>query len=145
MLESIFLSKNQKLVKSWENEHKEIGELAGKIIKAYEKNDIKNTKKYMQQLKDVTIEHLMQEDLAFYNLLKNSHSIDIETLEHIKDFRETFKGTKTALMNFISKYASQNVALDNNFIEAFKDLVAVVVQRITYEEENLYPILAKKK
>jgi flagellar motor switch protein FliG len=145
MLESMFLSKNQKLVKSWENEHKEIGELAGKIIKAYEKNDIKNTKKYMQQLKDVTIEHLMQEDLAFYNLLKNSQNLNLETIEYIKDFRKTFKGTKTALMNFISKYASQNVELDNNFIEAFKGLVAVVIQRIDYEEENLYPLLAKEK
>jgi len=145
MLESMFLSKNQKLVKSWENEHKEIGELAGKIIKAYEKNDIKKTKKYLKELKDITIEHLMQEDLAFYNLLKNSQNLDLETIEYIKDFRETFKGTKTALMNFISKYASQNVPLDNNFIQAFKGLVAVVVQRITYEEENLYPLLAKEK
>jgi len=141
----MFLSKNQKLVKSWEDEHKKIGGLAGKIIESYEKDDIKNTKKYMQQLRDLTIGHLMQEDLAFYNLLKSSHNLDIETIEHIKDFRESFKGTKTALMHFVSKYAVDNVPLDSDFIESFKGLVKVVVQRIEYEESNLYPILAKEK
>jgi len=145
MLKSMFLSKNQKLIKSWEDEHKKIGVLAGKIIESYEKDDIQNTKRYMQELRDLTIGHLMQEDLAFYNLLKSSYNLDIETIEHIKDFRDSFKGTKTALMNFISKYAVDNVPLDNNFIEAFKGLVGVVVQRIEYEETNLYPILSKEK
>ena len=38
----------------------------------------------------------MKEDLAFYNLLKHSDGLDEETIDHIKEFRETFKGTKTA-------------------------------------------------
>jgi len=145
MLKSIFLSKNQKLVKSWEDEHKKIGALAGNIIQSYENNDMKNTKKYLQQLKDLTIGHLMQEDLVFYNLLKNSQNLDVETIEHIKDFRESFKGTKTALMNFISKYASTEEQLNDDFITSFKKLVEIVVQRIGYEESSLYPILAKEK
>jgi hemerythrin-like domain-containing protein len=145
MLESIFLSKNQKLVKSWEDEHKEIGALAGKIIESYENGDIKKTKKYLHELKDLTIEHLMQEDLAFYNLLKKSNGLDIQTIEHIKDFRETFKGTKTALMNFLSKYSSEDEEINDNFIKSFKGLVQIVVKRIGYEESNLYPILAKEK
>ena len=145
MLKSIFLSKNQKLVKSWEDEHKKIGALAGNIIQSYENNDMKNTKKYLQQLRDLTIGHLMQEDLAFYNLLKNSHNLDIETIEHIKDFRETFKGTKTALMNFISKYAAPDEEINDSFIKSFKELVQIVVNRIGYEETNLYPILSKEK
>jgi len=145
MLKSIFLSKNQKLVKSWEDEHKKIGALAGNIIQSYENDDIKSTKKYLKELKSITIEHLMQEDLAFYNLLKNSHNLDIETIEHIKDFRETFKGTKTALMNFISKYAAPDEEINDSFIKSFKELVQIVVNRIGYEEANLYPILSKEK
>jgi len=145
LIKSLFLSKNQKLVKLWEQEHKDIGALAGKIIGAYEKNDIKGAKKYLNKLSSLTVGHLMKEDLAFYNLLKHSNELDEDTIDHIKEFRETFKGTKTALMNFIAKYASEGVELDDNFIELFKGLVDVVVKRIDYEETNLYQVLSEFK
>jgi hypothetical protein len=145
LLKSLFLSKNQKLVKLWEQEHKDIGALAGQIIGAYEKNDMKSAKKHLNTLNSLTVGHLMKEDLAFYNLLKYSSELDEETIEHIKEFRETFKGTKTALMNFIGKYASDAIELDDEFIEAFKGLVGVVVQRIDYEETNLYQVLSDFK
>jgi len=144
MLSSLFLSKNEKLVKKWKLEHQEIGNLAGKVIESYENNNLEDTKKYLNSLKDLVIEHLMQEDLTFHNLLKHS-TINIDTIEHIQDFRETFKGTKTALMNFISKYASADTELDDKFLIAFKGLVRLVVERINYEENNLYDILAKEK
>ncbi len=145
MIKSLFLSKNQKLIKAWEQEHKSIGALAGKIIESYEKNDIKKSKKYLNDLDSLTVGHLMKEDLAFYNLLKHSEGLEEETIDNIKEFRETFKGTKTALMNFIAKYASDNTELDETFITSFKGLVKVVVSRINYEEENLYQILAESK
>ncbi len=145
MIKSLFLSKNQKLVKAWEEEHKEIGVLAGKIIESYEKNDKKKSKKYLNELDSLTVGHLMKEDLAFYNLIKHSDGLDEETIDHIKEFRETFKGTKTALMNFIAKYASENIELDETFITSFKGLVKVVVSRINYEEGNLYPVLSESK
>ncbi|SFV54221.1 hypothetical protein MNB_SV-9-987 [hydrothermal vent metagenome] len=144
MLSSLFLSKNEKLVKKWKLEHQEIGNLAGKIIESYENNNLEDTKKYLNSLKDLVVEHLMQEDLTFHNLLKHS-TINIDTIEHIQDFRETFKGTKTALMNFIAKYASADTELDDKFLIAFKGLVRLVVERINYEESNLYDILAKEK
>ena len=144
MLSSLFLSKNEKLVKKWKLEHQEIGNLAGKVIESYENNNLEDTKKYLNSLKDLVIEHLMQEDLTFHNLLKHS-TINIDTIEHIQDFRETFKGTKTVLMNFIAKYASADTELDDKFLIAFKSLVRLVVERINYEENNLYDILAKEK
>ncbi len=133
MLKSLFLSKNQKLVKAWEQEHKEIGALAGKIIESYESNNTKSAKKYLNELNTLVIGHLMKEDLAFYNLLKHPDGIKEEMVDHIREFRETFKGTKTALMNFIAKYATPHVELDDEFINAFKGLVKVVVSRISYE------------
>ena len=144
MLSSLFLSKNEKLVKKWKLEHQEIGNLAGKVIESYENNNLEDTKKYLNSLKDLVVDHLMQEDLTFHNLLKHS-TINIDTIEHIQDFRETFKGTKTALMNFIAKYASADTELDDKFLIAFKGLVRLVVERINYEESNLYDILAKEK
>jgi len=145
MLESLFMSKNQKMIKTWEDEHKEIGALAGKILESYEQNDMKKTKKYLHDLDSLTVGHLMKEDIAFYNILKHPDNVDGKTVENIKDFRNTFKGTKTALMNFISKYAAPQTELNDEFVNAFKGLVQVVVSRIKYEEKNLYQSLADSK
>ncbi|MBL0721145.1 MAG: hypothetical protein JJV88_01035, partial [Sulfurovum sp.] len=72
MLSSLFLSKNEKLVKGWKIEHQEMGKLASKIIESYDMNHLDETKIHLNSLKYLVIEHLMQEDLAFYNLLKNA-------------------------------------------------------------------------
>jgi hypothetical protein len=142
MFESLFMNNNQKLVKKWHDEHSHIVELATKIIGSYEVNEPIKAKKYMQELESLTIGHLMQEDIAFYNLLKDSHSISKETEKHIKEFKESFKGVKVALMNFLKKYSHKDTPLDTEFMIAFKEIVGTVAGRINYEEKNLYHILA---
>jgi len=145
MFETLFMSKNQKLVKVWKDEHKVIAELAGKILESYENNDIKGTKKYLNALEHVTVGHLMTEDVAFYDLLKHPEDLNNRTIDNIKDFRNTFQGTKSALMKFIAKHAAPQTVLDDEFAEAFKGLVGVVVDRINYEEKNLYHVLAESQ
>ena len=87
----------------------------------------------------------MTEDVAFYDLLKNPKGLNSTTIDNIHDFRKTFQGTKMALMKFIAKYAAPQTELNDDFAEAFKELVGVVVDRINYEEKNLYHILAESK
>jgi len=144
MFDFIFPSKNKKLVKKWIKEHREIASLAGKVIEAYEKGDFKKAKKRLNKLDDITIEHLMQEDLSFYKLQQNPDKLKKETLKEIDEFINTFGGTKIALMNFISKYAKDGVELDKEFIKTFKIIVEIVVDRISFEENNLYKVLAKE-
>jgi len=144
MFDFIFPSENKKMVKKWIKEHREIASLAEDIIKAYEKNDFKKAKKKLNKLDDVTIEHLMQEDLSFYKLQQTPDKLKENTLEEIEEFIKTFGTTKTALMNFISKYAKDGVELDEEFIKTFKIIVEIVVDRIEFEENNLYKVLAKE-
>ena len=144
MFDFIFPSKNKQLVKKWIKEHREIASLAGAIIEAYEKEDFKKAKKKLNQLDDLTVGHLMQEDLSFYKLKKDSNKLEPQTIREIIEFIETFGGTKVALMNFISKYAKSEVVLDEEFINTFKALVGIVVERIEFEENNLYKALAKE-
>ncbi len=145
MFESLFLSENEKLVKKWKAEHQAIGALAGKIIEAYDAGDKEKTKKYLKELDSLTSGHIMREDLVFYNMRKKKIPVDEKTMRHIEEFCNSFKGTKTTVMNFIAKYASDKVELDDEFIKAFKGLVKAVVARINYEENNLYVDMVKKK
>ncbi len=138
MLFSLFSSKNQKLVTKWQKEHEQIVVLAHKVIAAYSKHDQKTAKKELKILNDLAVDHIMNEDIEFYRLLKDHKRMDDETEHMVGDFVRTFKGTKIALMNFLTKYAHPDVELDEEFFKGFNDIVGVLGERIAFEENNLY-------
>lgn len=144
MIFSLFLSKNQKLVKKWEKEHEEIVVLATNIIGEYQKNNPEKAKEYLITLNNVAVNHLMNEDIEFYRLLKDQKRLTRENETLVHEFRTTFKGTKTTLMNFLSKYSKDGMVLDEYFFREFNKLVEVVLGRIKFEEENLYRLLYTK-
>ena len=138
MFGSLFASKNKKLVKKWEKEHEQIVVLAHKVIAAYSKNDHKQAKKELKALNELAVDHVMNEDIEFYKLLKDQKRNDSKTEEMVKDFTKSFKGTKIALMNFLTKYSRPETVLDDEFFTAFNELVGVLGERIAFEEKNLY-------
>ncbi len=135
---SLFKSKNQKLVQQWKKEHQQIVALAHKIIAAYTDNDAKATRKALLSLKKLALNHLMTEDIELYRMLTDGKSIDHDTAQLTKEFTESFRGTKLALMQFLNVYTQPDATLDNTFIEGFNGIVGVLGERIAFEEENLY-------
>ncbi len=144
MFGSLFSSKNQKLVKTWVKEHKKIVALAHDVINDYSKDNHKATKKDLQALNNIAINHLMTEDLEFFQLLKNDAKLNSETETLIKEFTDSFKETKNILIKFLAKYTREDVVLDEEFIKTFNTIVDVLAQRIEFEEKNLYAALSKK-
>jgi hypothetical protein len=144
MFGSLFSSKNQKLVKKWEKEHEQIVVLAHKVIAAYSKNNHDDAKKELEALNDLAVDHLMDEDIQFYRLLKDQQRLDEKTEELVNEFTKTFKGTKIALMGFLTKYSRPEAILDDEFFTAFNEIVGVLADRIAFEEENLYIKLNSK-
>jgi hypothetical protein len=138
MFGNLFSSKNQKLVKKWEKEHEEIVVLAHKVIAAYSKNDHKQAKKELKALNELAVDHVMNEDIEFYRLLKDQRRNDSKTEKMVKEFTKSFKGTKLALMNFLTKYSRTETVLDDEFFTTFNELVGILAERIAFEEENLY-------
>ncbi len=138
MFGSLFSSKNQKLVKKWEKEHEQIVVLAHAVIAAYSKNNYDDAKKELKALNNLAVDHLMDEDIEFYRLLKDQKRLDAKTEKLVREFTKTFKGTKTALMNFLTKYSRPETPLDDEFFAAFNDIVGVLAERIAFEEDNLY-------
>jgi len=144
MFFSLFSSKNQKLVKKWKKEHEQLVVLAHKVIAAYSKNNYEETKKQLTALNDLAVDHLMNEDIEFYRLLKDQKRLDLKTEKMVKEFIETFRGTKTTLMNFLTIHSRPETKLDDEFFKTFNELVEVLGQRIAFEEENLYSKLESK-
>lgn len=139
MFGSLFESKNRKLVHKWEEEHKQIVALATKVIEAYDANDEKTAKKALKELNSLAVDHVMDEDLKLFKLMKEeSEKIDQKTQDMVEDFVTGFRHTKIALMNFLAKYSKLDVPLDNEFYTTFKELVDILAQRISFEESNLY-------
>jgi hypothetical protein len=145
MLSSLFLSKNQKLVKKWKREHEEIVVLATHVLSEYSKNNIKSAKKLLKKLNIVAVDHMMNEDLEFYKLLKDQKRLTETNEKSIHQFKKSFKNTKLTLMTFLSKYSRDDVELDDTFFKSFNDLVDVLAKRIDFEENNLYTILNQKQ
>ena len=138
MFFSLFLSKNQKLVRNWKREHKQIVKLATKVITVYTNSNHDKAKKALNELRLVTLNHLMTEDIEFFKLLKDHESIDRETEKFVNEFKETFYDTKSVLRHFLKDYTHDDAVLDDNFFESFNGLVGVLSQRIAFEEKNLY-------
>ena len=44
-------------------------------------------------------------------------------------------------MSFLTKYTRQDSILDDEFFQQFNELAEVLIERIQYEEKNLYTLL----
>ena len=138
MFFSFFSSKNQKLVKQWTKEHQQIVTLATRVISSYSDNKLSKAKKELKELRTVTLNHLMTEDIEFFKLLKDSKNLDKETEKFVNEFKNTFYDTKTVLRRFLKQYTDDDAVLDDKFFESFNGLVGVLADRIAFEENNLY-------
>ncbi len=144
MFFSLFSSKSQKLVKKWKKEHEQIVALAHKVIAEYQKNNLDGTKKYLKELNELAVDHIMNEDIEFYRLQKDHKNLHDDTGQLIEEFVVTFKSTKVALMKFLTKYTRDDAVLDDQFFKSFNDIVGVLAKRIEFEENNLYTDLGSK-
>ena len=141
MFDSLFASKNKKLVLRLQKEHQNLVGLAGDIIDAYEKKNDTLLRKKLEALKKVALIHLMTEDVEFYRLLKDSKRSTDEITSLIDEFEHSFVAIKLALIDFLDKYTVQNAYYDGEFIGRFKEIVGVLGKRIEFEEAHLYTVL----
>jgi len=144
MFLSLFSSKNQKLVKKWMHEHEQIVVLAHKVISEYLKHDYDAAKKELEALNTLAVNHVMDEDIEFFRLLREDEKLDSETKKLVEEFVKSFKGVKVTLLNFLTKYTQPEATLDEEFFNTFNEIVSVLTKRIAFEEKNLYARLNSK-
>jgi len=139
------LAHNSKKVKKWQAEHKALATLAVKTVTYYENNDLKKAKKELGRLQSVALNHLMDEDVTFSELFKKAESTNTDQVivDAMKEFRKSFIDVKKVLIHFFIHYTDPNVALDDTFITKLKGIIDALVQRIEFEETNLYVLINK--
>jgi len=138
MLSSFFLSKNQKLVKRWKNEHVKMVELAHKVLGEYGKGEHAQAKKYLREFSRVGMDHIVSEDIEFFKLLREPGLADHRTEAMVEEFSTSFGDVKATLMKFLGKYTLEETPLDDEFFETFSAIVKILGERIKFEEGNLY-------
>jgi len=138
---SIFLTKNQKLVKKWKKDHEKIVLLTNQVIAEYSKNQHKKAKKLLIELNNLIVDHITNENIEFYKLLKDEDRLTPQNKEYTEEFIDTFADIKKDLMKFLTKYTRKDVMLDDEFFDSLTTISEVLVERIQYEEEKLYSIL----
>ncbi len=137
----LFLNKKKSLVKKWKKEHKQIVDLSAKVIEHYNTQDKKNAKKYFKKLDSLVLKHIVSEDVELYDLLKNSKT-DTKLKEEILEFEKSFLSAKAPLLRFLLHYTKDDIDLDEEFIEKFKQLIKIISKRIEFEENKLYKLLS---
>jgi len=138
MLSSLFLSKNQKLVKKWKDEHVKMVELAHLILGEYAKGEHAQAKKYLKNFSKIGVNHIVSEDIEFFKLLRNPETTNHRTEELVEEFTNSFGGVKETLMKFLGKYTLDETPLDEEFFETFSAIAKILGERIKFEEANLY-------
>ncbi len=135
------ITRNKKLVKKWSKEHQNLVEYATKVISSQNDKKPLKTKKYMGKLTDVALQHLMHEDIKFRELLDQATDNQVNVINSINEFRDTFCDAKKELFRFLTKYTKDDAVYDEHFDKSFGEIVGVLTQRIEYEEKNLYSLL----
>jgi len=139
------LAHNSKKVKKWQAEHKALATLAVKTVSYYENKDLKKAKKELGRLQSVALNHLMDEDVTFSELFKKAEKTNADQVivEAMREFRKSFIDTKKVLIHFFIHYTDPQVSLDEVFIHKLKEIIGALVQRIEFEETNLYVLINK--
>ena len=139
------IAHNSKKVKKWQAEHKALATHAVKTVQYYENNELKKAKKQLIKLQSVALNHLMDEDVTFSELFKKADKTytDQHIVESMKEFRRSFIDIKKVLIHFFIHYTDPRVELDSTFIEKLKGIIDALVQRIEFEEKNLYILIDK--
>ena len=125
-------------VQGWKDEHQKILKLFSDVLSSYKDNDISQTKEYLASLNQIALQHLMDEDITFTELLKQAKESEQKIVDEINEFRFSFRGVKVALLKFLTKYNSPEETLDEDFLPTLLDIINALKKRIEFEESNLY-------
>jgi iron-sulfur cluster repair protein YtfE (RIC family) len=131
-----------RLIPKFHHEHKELIAHIGKIHGAMDQGALGTgqVKKLLKSLKMELLGHFMEEDIKLYWYLKEYYKEEPTALSIVRSFEESIKEIQKDIMHFFDYYSRDDVALDDEYIKQFTQIVDELSIRINSEEENLYPL-----
>jgi len=115
--------------------------LTNKVIAEYSKNNHPKAKKLLIELNNLVVDHVTDENIEFYKLLKDEDRLSPKNKHYTEEFIATFADVKKDLMKFLTNYTRKETPLDDEFFETLTTIADVLLERIQYEESKLYAIL----
>ncbi len=143
------LTHHAKDVKRWRKEHEALKKQAGKIAEDYAAGKLEKAREDLKKLETLALQHLMSEDVRFYEMKKAVEAEHEDTPENhavlaaMKEFERSFRSVKPVLIEFFAHYKKPDVPLDKHFEADFANIVDAVVNRIDFEEKTLYSMMDK--
>jgi len=119
--------------------------LVHKVLAEYSKNNHKGAKKVLIELNNIVVDHVTDENVEFFKILKDKERYSLKNREATEEFVSTFKDTRLELMKFLTHHTKKKTILDDNFFNTLNEIADVLGERIKFEEENLYYLLDVSK
>ena len=116
-----------------------------KVLAEYSKNNHKGAKKVLIELNNIVVDHVTDENIEFFKLVKDKEHVSLKNREATEEFVSTFKETRLDLMKFLTHYTKKKTVLDDDFFNTLNEIADVLSERIKFEEENLYALLDVSK
>ena len=131
------------LVRQLHEDHKELLGLYGDIKQYLDKKDYHQVQIHLKEFSSLLREHLLLENLKLYVYLSNALACDQENLEIMIEMRKEMGRIGKTVNQFLTRYTQEKpwtIAEKIAFSIAFQQIGTVLSQRITKEEERLYPL-----
>ena len=142
-IKKLFNKKNDKneLISTLKNDHKKLIQIYQEIDKAIEIDDFFNAQQNLKKFTENYNKHILLEDTQLYIALENQYKDSKQILKVIKTISKDMNSITRAITFFEKKYHNINANNKEEFMEEFKEIGTILLDRIELEEERLYPLL----
>lgn len=131
------------LVDSLLHDHAELGALFERIGQLMKAGQYEEIRPELINFKTRLEAHILTENVRFYTYLEQSLVDDAHNAEMMRDFRREMNTIARGVVVFIRKYQTPgtfDASLQAEFARDYHSVGALLTQRISREESNLYPL-----
>ena len=130
------------LVSKLINDHHAIFALYNDLLGLANNQEYSHVGEKVHEFKSMLQAHVIVENVQFYTYLETTLSDDPTNLEFIKDVRKEMNDIAHAVIKFSKKYqdAHFNTRLKQEFSDDLENIGAVLTQRVSMEESQLYTL-----
>ena len=140
-LQKFFGTKESKLIKILENDHKELLKIYNEIVKKSREMKYNEVQKLLREFLVAYKNHILLEDTKLYIGLQEKYQDHFRVVKMIDEMQKEMNGITRTVTIFVRKYEND---LNYSNLEEFSNDLSKIGQalgrRITTEEERLYPL-----
>jgi|GEM_PF-4695990 len=134
---------NYKLIGQLKSDHKKIFKLSKDIYSLFHKKDsFEEIREKLDILKSMLIMHLNFEDAILYPYLIDRYRLDGEKLSFIQKSSRGMENLSEISLKFIEECSNEELYRKHKdrFKKELKDIGELLLKRVKFEEEKLYPL-----